>query len=256
MKTNPQTRWAALSIFCAGLYLGPCVFLLLTLAPLIKTDAQLAGIIRFQPGQTFITEPELARKHPDNRAILICESLNRKTCELILSEPTAITRLKTASTLQVGELFADTFGSEGEELFERAAKYPITWENKAGPYGMFLLIKDTPPKNGPIFGWVELTDGQEKTQFLTEKTLNSLLRKLEDDKILPKKGLKTAQHPLEELLRLGIKNGEINPVTTPDILGTCLALNIQYRPERNLFLSNATQLKIATWEKIAPQISK
>lgn len=205
------------------------------------------GIVRLEPGHSIITDRSSASINPLAVNVMLAETLNRELANSAFNNELLGQRIKATKPEKIHELLKEEQSLRFFNMLKGAQNKGIKWNPDAGKWGIFLLEKDTPPKNYPTYGIVELPGGKEGSTFLVERNINVLLNWAKRKRKNPNETQTTkGDEDIVSLLKevLSHKDSPISTSDAVEIYGLSKALNISYQPDLNLFLSAETKIII------------
>jgi hypothetical protein len=258
-------RWAIIITVSTAAYLFPWGLASILVNQPKKQAPKIQGISREQPGSLFISDNNLDQTDPSLKEvlepILLAERLNKAICQLVIANPSMAQKLRATPMTEIDAILEESFGEEGKKTAIAARASAVRWVGSAGPWGLFLLPEDRvlseeEAKNNIPFGSYHINGGNEKTRYLTEIKLNSVLYQLLETKTIDKGSLTTTTKPITVLLRAAVKAKIMKPSGCPDIIATSQSCEINYQPALGLFLSKDGAQELSDLKKSVDEKAK
>jgi hypothetical protein len=246
MTNKPTTESYNIISFVCFLLVATPILLFLYLGTETKYSTSHQGMVRLEPGKLFVKNMKSAEANPNNQAILVAEGLNKHVAEIAIQSPGNKEKIKNSNADNIFKTLDELSITTPNELIRKAQARTIKWAPSIGSNGLFILEFERRPSRSQSFGLIELPGGKEKSIFLTEKKVNSILHKLRERKAI-KEGTLTTEDLVNSALRT--RPPLINPTEGVEIIGLCYGLNITYNEDLELFLSNDTINEMAPWQK-------
>ena len=225
------------------MFAAPIAILTVNLQPLLHSSSieQTDELRRSQPGMaiSFTPQPlDMGMQSGRKGAVFATETLNRGLAIIVLTQPLQTNLLPLKSEAEVVQALRDLKDPLITQAIDIAYYHRAQWTPAAPPWGMFLLPGDQAPDTGLPFGVVYIGNGIEKTRIDTEDTLNRLNANMKRGSVI-------------EILQAALATQTINEHQAIKTLAGSQVLNIQFRPEHGLFLSEES---LATWNQLKPKL--